>query len=311
MEAAAGAAAGGLWRVLQRVGYGAAGLAAVAVAALVAFQHKLVYVPVLPGQLARHYEIEPSIAPFRFDYEDVWLRARDGVRLHAWLLKQKPSARGPTVLFFQENAGSILFNVLIERQFVAVLVMMTKLKCNILMLSYRGFGASEGSPSEWGIKLDAQAALDYLLNHPDIDNKQLISFGRSLGGAVAAHLAAANPGKLRCVVLENTFTSIVDMAGVVMPFLKYFLGKGRPLNPLVRSPWRTIDIIKSVTDPVLLLSSKRDELVPPEQMRRLQSAAAASAVFVEFERGTHMDTWFVEGDRYWRVIEQFFQLHLR
>lgn len=79
-------------------------------ALLVAFQEKLVYVPVLPG-LTKSYPITP--ARLRLKYEDVWLRSSDGVRLHAWFIKLFPECRGPTILFFQENAGSILLYIFV------------------------------------------------------------------------------------------------------------------------------------------------------------------------------------------------------
>eukprot|EP00850_Spirogloea_muscicola_P001188 SM000004S15058 [mRNA] locus=s4:1001807:1003317:+ [translate_table: standard] len=232
-----------------------------------------------------------------------------------------------------------------------IAMMMLKLQCNVFMLSYRGYGASDGFPSQHGIILDAQASslsvpnllelrnvaqasLDHLLARPDIDSKQIVLFGRSLGGAVATQLTANNPGKNRrsieilsggpdCLVypteraqvaaiaLENTFTSVLDMAGQMLPFLGYLVGTEgvKPLNPLVRSPWRTVDIIASIlavlelapafrslhrhlysTDethadstnpdvrppnapqvhtPVLFLAGLQDEMVPPVQMRRL------------------------------------------
>ncbi|CAN6226036.1 unnamed protein product, partial [Urochloa humidicola] len=86
---------------LKALAYGAGGVAVAGLAALVALQERLVYVPVLPG-LARAYPITP--ARLRLSYEDVWLRAADGVRLHSWFIRHSPTCRGPTILFFQENA---------------------------------------------------------------------------------------------------------------------------------------------------------------------------------------------------------------
>jgi hypothetical protein len=85
--------------------YGVGGLVVAGMALLVAFQEKLVYVPVLPG-LTKSYAMNPS--RLRLTYEDIWLTSSDGVRLHAWFIKLFPDTRGPTILFFQENAGSIL-----------------------------------------------------------------------------------------------------------------------------------------------------------------------------------------------------------
>ncbi|KAK8921368.1 hypothetical protein KSP39_PZI020769 [Platanthera zijinensis] len=279
-------------------------VAAAALALLVAFQERLVYVPVLPG-LSKSYPITPS--RLRLPYEDIWLHAADGVRLHAWFIKIIPDCSGPTILFFQENAGNIAHRL----EFIRI--MLQRLKCNAFMLSYRGYGASDGEPSQNGIIMDAQAALDHLFLRNDIDTSKIVVFGRSLGGAVGSALAKNNPDKVSALILENTFTSILDMAGVMLPILKWFIGgclsKGpKVLNFLVRSPWSTIDIISQVKQPILFLSGLQDEMVPPSHMQMLYAKAAENSsqcLFVDFPGGMHMDTWLSGGDRYWRNIQLF------
>ncbi|PIN19849.1 putative alpha/beta hydrolase BEM46 [Handroanthus impetiginosus] len=286
--------------------YGVGGLVVAGMALLVAFQEKLVYVPVLPG-LTKSYPITP--ARLRLHYDDVWLTSSDGVRLHAWFIKLFPDCRGPTILFFQENAGNIAHRLEMVR------IMLQRLQCNVFMLSYRGYGASDGFPSQHGITRDAQAALDHLVKRTDIDTSRIVVFGRSLGGAVGAVLTKNNPDKVAALILENTFTSILDMAGVLLPFLKWFIGKTnskglRVLNFVVRSPWSTIDIIGEIKRPVLFLSGLKDEMVPPSHMEMLYAKAAAhnrECLFVEFPTGMHMDTWLTGGDRYWRTIKEFME----
>lgn len=294
---------------LKALLYGVGGIAAAGMGLLVAFQEKLVYVPVLPG-LTKSYPITP--ARLQLFHEDVWLTSSDGVRLHSWFIKLSPNSRGPTILFFQENAGNIAHRLEMVR------IMIQKLQCNIFMLSYRGYGASDGYPSQQGITKDAQAALDHLVQRTDIDTSQIAVFGRSLGGAVGAVLAKNNPDKVAALILENTFTSILDMAGVLLPFLKWFIGGTgskcpKILNSVVRSPWSTIDIIGQVKQPILFISGLRDEMVPPAHMKLLYAKAAAhnkQCYFVEFPTGMHMDTWLAGGDDYWNTIRQFFQRHV-
>lgn len=288
--------------------YGVGGLVVAGMALLVAFQEKLVYVPVLPG-LTKSYAITPS--RLRLTYEDIWLSSSDGVRLHAWFIKLFPDTRGPTILFFQENAGNIAHRLEMVR------IMLQQLQCNVFMLSYRGYGASEGSPSQKGITKDAQAALDHLSQRSDIDTSRIVVFGRSLGGAVGAVLTRNNPEKVAGLILENTFTSILDMAGVLFPFLKWFIGgsgtKGpKLLNCVVRSPWSTIDVVGEIKQPILFLSGLQDEMVPASHMQMLYAKAAARnnrCLFVEFPTGMHMDTWLAGGDQYWRTIQQFLEQH--
>nr|ACJ83350.1 unknown [Medicago truncatula]AFK35659.1 unknown [Medicago truncatula] len=174
--------------------YGVGGLVVAGMALFVAFQEKLVYVPVLPG-LTKSYAITPS--RLRLTYEDIWLSSSDGVRLHAWFIKLFPDTRGPTILFFQENAGNIAHRLEMVR------IMLHQLQCNVFMLSYRGYGASEGSPSQKGITKDAQAALDHLSQRSDIDTSRIVVFGRSLGGAVGAVLTRNNPEKVAGLILET------------------------------------------------------------------------------------------------------------
>ncbi|KAF8393565.1 hypothetical protein HHK36_021809 [Tetracentron sinense] len=298
--------------------YGVGGIVVAGVALLVALQDKLVYVPVLPG-LTRSYPITP--ARLRLKYEDVWLSSSDGVRLHAWFIKLFPDCRGPTILFFQENAGSILVVLFF---FSFFFFGRQRLQCNVFMLSYRGYvsaliferyGASDGYPSQHGITMDAQAALDHLIQRTDIDTSRIVVFGRSLGGAVGTVLTKNNPDKVAALILENTFTSILDMAGVLLPFLKWFIGgsssKGpRLLNRFVRSPWSTVDIIGQIRQPILFLSGLQDEMVPPFHMEMLYAKAAThngQCIFVDFPTGMHMDTWLAGGDQYWRSVQLFLE----
>ncbi|KAL6000718.1 hypothetical protein ACLOJK_006444 [Asimina triloba] len=352
--------------------YGLGGIVVAGVALLVAFQEKLVYVPVLPG-LTKSYPITP--ARLRLKYEDIWLRSSDGVRLHAWFIKLFPECPGTAPFYPHLRRISYLlspsspsrscrplgeralapswewrleiwgfkgWNVEgfrrwghIAHRLEFVRVMLQRLQCNVFMLSYRGYGDSDGYPSQNGIIKDAQAALDHLTERTDIDTSRIVVFGRSLGGAV---------GSVAVLILENTFTSILDMAGVLLPFLKWFIGgsasKGpKVLNCLVRSPWSTIDVIGEyvkkdvqcfdnpvirrlrwrlqydalVKQPVLFLSGLQDEMVPPSHMRMLYDKAADEnrrCLFVDFPTGMHMDTWLVGGDRYWRSIQLFLEQNL-
>ncbi|KAJ0772297.1 putative peptidase S9, prolyl oligopeptidase, catalytic domain, alpha/Beta hydrolase [Helianthus annuus] len=291
---------------MSLLSYGIGGIVVAGMALLVAFQEKLVYVPVLPG-LTKSYPITPG--RLRLLFEDVWLTSSDGVRLHSWLIKFSPDCTGPTILFFQENAGNIAHRLEMVR------IMLQKLHCNVFMLSYRGYGASDGYPSQQGITRDAQAALDHLSQRTDIDTSQIIVFGRSLGGAVGAVVTRNNPDKVAALILENTFTSILDMAGVLLPFLKWFIGgstsKGpKILNFVVRSPWSTIDVVGQIKQPILFLSGLRDEMVPPFHMEMLYAKAAAhnkKCIFVDFPTGMHMDTWLAGGDHYWKTVGTFLQ----
>lgn len=117
------------------------------------------------------------------------------------------------------------------------------------MLSYRGYGLSEGSPSEKGLRLDAKAALQYLHDRDDvIDKNRIYIFGRSIGGACAIALAASPLGQdiVKGIVVENTFTSIDDMIDVVFPFLAF----AKPFN---RNKWNSLSEIPRIKVPILFM----------------------------------------------------------
>jgi fermentation-respiration switch protein FrsA (DUF1100 family) len=182
-----------------------------------------------------------------------------------------------------------------------------ELACNVLLLSYRGFGKSEGSPSEAGLQLDALAALDWVRSRKALDRSRVFLFGRSLGGAVAAALAASRPGAVAGVILENTFTSINAMAGSLLSLLGSLVGPGKPLAFLVQDSWRTVDRVGGISAPVLFVCSLRDEMVPPSQMRELWARrnAAARCEWLELPRASHMDAWAVGGVAYWDGLRSF------
>lgn len=270
-------------------------------------QEKLIYVPRVPG-VTNDLVYTPD--KFGFKYEDVWLKAEDGIKLHSWFMWPKSwdlaaLRSNPCIMFFQENAGNMSWRL----PFLKLLA--KQLNCSIFALSYRGYGLSGGSPTEKGLKMDAEAALRYLLNYrTDIDRKNISVFGRSLGGAVAINLAARHTDEINAVIIENTFTSIEEVAPKLFPFLGWFLGPNRHFNFLVRNKWDNSRAIAKLTHlPVMLLSSLQDEMLPPVHMSRLfqvlQNGGARSAVWVEFPNGDHMQTYELCAQEYWHAVRSF------
>lgn len=263
--------------------------------ALLAFQERLLYHPTLPN--GREYPETP--AAYALPFEDVELVADDGVRLHAWLVLQPGGAarRSATVAYFHGNAGNIAHRLPDVRQFYLS-------GFNVLVVSYRGYGASEGAPSERGFKLDAAAAIDYAADRGDVlDVGKLFLFGRSIGGAVtlaAAAVEAAAADRVKGVIVENTFTSINDMIDEVLPPLRFF----KALN---RNKWDTRSLIAGLETPILFLSGLRDELVPPPHMKQLHDDAVKCRIkhFYVVEDGMHNDTWYRGGGLYRQAIRSF------
>ena len=139
------------------------------------------------------------------DFEELFIPTPDGESLSAFLIRaNKQHARNVTVLMFHGNAGNIGYRLPIAK------MLENELRCNVLMLQYRGYGLSSGNPNEKGLMIDAQTGLDYIRQRHDLRSTRVVVYGQSIGGAVAVGLAARNQkqGDIAGIVLENTFTSL-------------------------------------------------------------------------------------------------------
>ncbi|EJD43450.1 alpha/beta-hydrolase [Auricularia subglabra TFB-10046 SS5] len=238
---------------------------------------------------------------FGLPYEIVQLCCSDGVKIEACLMLQTAAtANRPTVFMFHGNGANYSMQLPLARQFYK------KYRCNVFMLSYRGYGHSGGTPNEKGIRLDAQTALDYILKHDLLAQTRLILYGQSLGGAVSIDLASRNPDKVAALILENTFLSIPKMIPAVLPALA-------PFTVFCWQKWnseKSITLIPTST-PMLFLSGLEDEVVPCTHMKRLHEIATehledkSIRLFREFAAGTHNDTFLQSG--YWGEIQRFIQ----
>lgn len=198
---------------------------------------------------------------------------------------------------YAPNAGNIGHTLPI------VEVIYKQMGFNVVTFSYRGYGLSTGGPSETGIKLDAQAVLRYLADHPQIKKTKLVLYGRSLGGAVAIYTAslplAVSSHFVSGIILENTFLSIVKLIPSVLPIFK-------PFGFLVTQRWESDKIIQNLDPKINLLffSGSKDELVPPEQHKKLfDLAPSKSKFFKPLAEGTHNDTVVQPG--YWKEFNKF------
>ena len=232
----------------------------VALSGLYVFQEKLLYLPVIPGT-SNDFPYLPD--KFHLIYEDIWLTAKDGTKLHCWHIHGHDSEvntsneKKPVIMFFQENAGNMSWRL----PFLSELV--RRLHCSVFVLSYRGYGKSESSPYQAGLEMDSEAAFAHILERNDVDHDRIVTFGKSLGGAVALHVASKYKSQVRAACIENTFTSVENMVSRVLPVLGYIIGKNKPMNFLVRSDkWCSLALhsVSSAAPTVrLFLASKRGE----------------------------------------------------
>jgi len=230
---------------------------------------------------------------FMPNYEDIHIPTEDSNTIHAWLIKRREPRNFPTIIHFHGNACNIS-HVLYD-----ALGMFQKVKANILLVDYRGYGLSEGNPSQTGLLFDAQAAMDYALHRKDVvDPNKIVLFGRSLGGAVAIALAAKNESKLAGIIVENTFTSMEDLVSHLSPILSRF-------RRLMKNKWRSEELIAKLRLPILFLSGRADEIVPAHMMTQLHAAAVKSVAkeMVSFPKGKHNSTCLSRG--YYDAMKRF------
>ena len=220
--------------------------------------------------------------------EDAFFETSDGVKLHGWHCAPRGAAASDQVLlWFHGNAGNLSDRYDMIRGFTALGV-------SVFIMDYRGYGRSEGAPSEKGIYLDARAAWRHLTEERNIPASRIVIFGKSLGGAAAVDLAS-NVRPMG-VILQSAFTSVPDMAQVVFPFLPRFL---------VRTKMDNLSKIARVGAPKLFIHSPGDEVVPFRLGQKLYETAPAPKLFYEVPRARHNDTYLAGGPAYWRVIGDF------
>jgi hypothetical protein len=220
-------------------------------------------------------------------YEDVRFDTADGVTLHGWFVPA-PRARW-TLLFFHGNAGNVSHRL-------ETLALLHELGESVLLFDYRGYGQSEGAPSEAGLVRDAEAAWRYLTQTRGIDAGRIVLMGRSLGGAVAAQLARRRPAA--GLVLESTFTSVPELAGDLYPWL--------PARALARVRLDTLYAVRRLELPLLVVHSETDEIVPVAHGRRLYEAASAPKQWLAIDGG-HNDGFLRSRGRYRAGLDGFLE----
>jgi len=203
--------------------------------------------------------------------QDANFTAQDGTKLHGWYVAhEQPKGHA---LLLHGNAGNV--TLLAE----TLRTLNRRHNLAVLALDYRGFGKSEGTPSEEGLYQDARAARRWLAEKEGIAETDVILMGVSLGGAVAVDLAARDGA--RGLVLASTFTSLPAAAQHQMPWL--------PMNLILSTRMNSLAKIKDYPGPVLVSHGEADEVVPYKQGQALFEAAPGSKRLVTARGGKHND----------------------
>jgi uncharacterized protein len=245
------------------------------------FEPRLIFFPNYPSRLDGDWH------PRGLNMEEVRLTTSDGVRLHAWWVPDDEARF--TFLAFHGNASNIA-NRAPTYEFLH------DAHVNVLALEYRGYGRSEGKPSETGIYRDAEAAYDYLVKSKDKDPKTIISFGQSLGTAVATHLATRR--QVAGVVLEAPFPSASRVARKTFWFLP-------GLSLLTYGQFNTRARLKEIHAPVLIVHCTQDPVIPFQFGQEVYDEALAPKNFLQINGYCHEESSLIAPTQYRTALQEF------
>lgn len=229
-------------------------------------QRRMVYFPLR--------KITNTPAVIGLPYREIVFKTSDGLQLCGWMVGDEDNR--DVVLFCHANAGNMSHRL-------DSFDLFHRMGLKSFIFDYRGYGKSEGKPSEQGTYRDVEAAWQYLTETEKIPSQRIILFGRSLGGAVAAHLAARSGVNARALILESTFTSIPDLGAQLYPFF--------PVRMISRFHYNTKALLAKIKLPVLVIHSPQDELIPFSHGKALFEAAKEPRQFLRISGSHNQGFW--------------------
>jgi hypothetical protein len=217
--------------------------------------------------------------------EELAFEAPDGVRLRGWLVHRPAPAgrRAPLAIYYGGNAEEVSWQA--TEPWPA--------EWSLALVNYRGYGASEGKPSERGLCADALMVLDALARRPDVDAERIVLVGRSLGAGVASYVAAHRP--VAGVVLVSPYDSMTAIGRRHYPWL--------PVGLLLKHPFDAQSLAPAIHAPLLAIAGGRDAIIPMSHSKRLFEAWGGPKRWVELPGADHGDisTW----PAFWPAIDAF------
>ncbi|MCK9614499.1 MAG: alpha/beta hydrolase [Candidatus Omnitrophica bacterium] len=231
-------------------------------------------------------EINYTPQEIGLSYEDIYFATQDNKKINGWFIPSKNAKYA--ILFFHGNAGNISHRL-------DKIKIFHDLGLNIFIIDYRGYGNSEGKPSETGFYLDARASYGYLIDKLKIKPSSIILYGESLGGAVAFELATQVD--VLAIITEETFSSVRDVAKDIYPFLPSFF---------VGDKFNSVSRIGKLTIPKLIVHSKDDEMIPFKHAQKLYESAKDPKMLVAIS-GSHNSAFLDSGKDYKNHIREFIE----
>ncbi|MGZ4778234.1 MAG: alpha/beta hydrolase [Thermoanaerobaculia bacterium] len=226
-------------------------------------------------------------ATAEFHPQDVWFSTRDQVKLHGWFFAAN-AAGAPLIIWFHGNAGNITERSLIADE-------LRRRGVSVLLFDWRGYGKSEGDPTESRLFIDAEAVYDFAVRELDAHAERIALYGESLGGPYAAWLATRR--RAHCVVIENSFPSLRDLGNAL--YAPVPLGYFAPCS-LTTTRW-----LNKAGIPVLVMHGRRDQVIPFNLGMRLYEGLEVPKRLLVSETAGHSEMAFVEGERYYEIVTSF------
>ena len=241
------------------------------------FEEKLIYFPT-----------KYPVGNWETEHEDAWFEAQDGTKLHGWYAAHpQPKYH---VLYMHGNADYVANLGGLANLYRDVL------DANVMVFDYRGYGRSEGSPTEAGVIQDATAAREWLAQRAAVPESEIILVGRSLGGGVATSIATqVNP---KALVLQSTFSSLPDVAALAYPWL--------PVKLVMRNRFDSMANIQKCDCPVFQSHGSGDRLIPIKLAERLHDSIRSPKSFFLIEGGSHNGS---EPPAYFTQLREFLDTH--
>ena len=220
-------------------------------------------------------------------FEDLWFTSSDGVRLHGWLFRA-PQPGAPLILWCHGNAGNITDRAPMAAEFA-------RRGVSAFVFDWRGYGKSEGKPSESALYRDALAAYDFAIRSLGAKPQSIIAYGESLGGPYAAFLAKER--KVRAVVIENSFPSLTALGNA--------LYRPIPLGWFAPYAMTTTRWLNQAGVPVMVIHCRDDNVIPFALGKQLYDGLRVPKEMVVCERGGHCEMASTEPERYYESVVRF------
>ena len=229
---------------------------------------------------------------FGLSPEDHTFSTSDGVRLHGWLFRA--DGESPLIIWFHGNGGNITNRAPMAAEFA-------RRGISVFLPEWRGYGRSEGRPTEAGLYHDATAAWEHAVKTLGWNPSTIVVYGESLGGPYAAFVASRR--QVAAAVIENSFSSLADLGNTLYAPL--------PVGWTAPGAMATTRWLNQSGVPVLVMHGRRDQVIPFSLGQRLYDGLKGPKEMLVSETASHSEIPSVEGERYYGTVERFVRRHAK